>query len=138
MLVEAYEAKGDIITDIYGTRIQSTKDLFKEQTTATNIMGKELTYNVEESKARTGLAFSGSATRRGETEQDKFRSGVRTQGLQYRSQLDELKNRYRAEEFENKFEKDKVLSDLDISLANLRGQKRQAEAQENQKFLGIF
>jgi hypothetical protein len=101
-LIEAYGQRDKLMTDVFGNEIRKTSRILEEQ------------------KAKTGLAFSGSAEEYGKFETDKLRSDIGQA------------------KFQSRMEREKILSDIDITIKGLEGQKRQAEAMENEKFLGIF
>ncbi len=137
-LASAYDQKQRLISGIYGRRIQETEGIFETKTKAFQSEGEELSRGIEDQKARTGLAFSGTAEEKGEFATEKFKLGAESAHLQFSSSLNQLRDTLSSAKFQTRMERDKVFSDLDITIAGLKGKKKQARAKEKEKFLGIF
>ena len=123
-LEEAYSYKNKLIGDIYGRRMDETRTAFGNKEFGIN-------RKTEDTAGRTGLAYSGTVEEKGEYEMSTLKD-------EFASSLNQLKDTLASTQFQSTMERDKVLSDLDITISGLKGQKRAAKAADDQKFLGIF
>ena len=137
-LAKAYEYKRGLIGDIYGKRIEETKDLFGTEIKGFQLGKETLNKDIENKKAATGFAYSGTVEEMGESATEKFDLNVVEQRQRFASNLSQLKDTLSSAQFQNTMERDQVLSNIDITIEGLRGQEAAAHSASKEKYLGIF
>lgn len=121
---EAYGAKAEIISDVFGNRSSSLVNRMA------NELGK-VTESADSQRARSGLVSSGTVDRR-ETISSSFASRQFLQ--QNRSLLYDMENKL----IENSLQQQSELSSTETRLENLRGQVELYKQQKKKRYLGIF
>jgi len=137
-LAKAYEYKKGLIGDIYGRRIDETKDLFGTKIKGFQLGKETLNKDIENKKAATGFAYSGTVDEMGESATEKFDLNVGEQRQQFASNLSQLKDTLSSAQFQNTMERDQVLSNIDITIEGLIGQEKAAHSATKERYLGIF
>jgi len=123
-LSEAFELRKRLLDKSTAQREDEAKGLFKIKTKEFQLEGGNINRGEENAAAKTGLAYSGTVEDLGDRKREGFQLGVDEAGESFQSSLAQLKDNLAQLQLKNTTERDKTLSDIDITIHGLKAERK--------------